>query len=109
MEACAPYAGCPLCRLPPVQVLVQVGGEFVLQESSVSSPCLFVAGGIGITALLPMIAHLAEQQQLHTQLDQWYDGPCSARSLPRPVLLYSGEQLVAAAQQLQQTWCGQRS
>lgn len=64
---------------------VQVGGSFVLEPSSSSGACLFVAGGIGITALSSMVLSLVEQQQ---QLGQ------AGSEQQRPFLLYSGEKQV---------------
>lgn len=43
------------------QVEVRVGGDFVLQPDSLTTQAsLFIAGGIGITALASMIGHIAE-------------------------------------------------
>jgi ferredoxin-NADP reductase len=66
-----------------VQVSVAVGGSFTLSQDSCSKPCLFVAGGIGITALSSMLASLMEQQQ--QQKAEVYS------SQLRPFLLYSGQ------------------
>jgi hypothetical protein len=65
-----------------MQVSVAVGGSFTLCQDSYSKPCLFVAGGIGITALSSMLASLVEQQQ-----QQKAEVSDSQRSF----LLYSGQ------------------
>uniref|UniRef100_A0A383VK06 FAD-binding FR-type domain-containing protein n=1 Tax=Tetradesmus obliquus TaxID=3088 RepID=A0A383VK06_TETOB len=69
------------------QVSVAVGGSFTLQPDSCSKPCLFVAGGIGITALSSMLGSLVEQQQQHQQQQQPNAGPLHQPH--RPFLLYS--------------------
>jgi ferredoxin-NADP reductase len=42
-------------------VQVQVGGSFFLSEEDMQGPLLFIAGGIGITPLHAMLAHLVQQ------------------------------------------------
>lgn len=61
------------------QVAVRTGGTFTLAPDSHMRPCLFIAGGIGITALSSMILHLAEL----CQGDKETHVP--------PLLMYSGD------------------
>ena len=46
------------------RVQVQVGGSFFLTEEDMQGPLLFIAGGIGITPLYAMLAHLVQQLPL---------------------------------------------
>jgi len=65
---------------------VQVGGNFTLAPTSAETrPALFVAGGIGITALSSMIGHLAELEAQNQQ-----GAAQEAAKLHVPLLLYSG-------------------
>jgi hypothetical protein len=66
-----------------LQMSVAVGGSFTLSQDSYSKPCLFVAGGIGVTALSSMLASLVEQKQ------QQRAEVCPSHL--RPLLLYSGQ------------------
>lgn len=68
-----------------VQVEVQIGGTFTLAPTSAERPSLFVAGGIGITALSSMIGHLAELEAQDKQ-----GAAQEAARLHVPLLLYSG-------------------
>lgn len=81
------------------QVLVKVGGSFTLAQNSSQKPSLFVAGGIGITALSSMIADLVEQQQAEAQA-----AAGAERRVPRPFILYSG--VLTAAEKLAHACCG---
>eukprot|EP00878_Enallax_costatus_P014725 GHUV01015407.1.p1 GENE.GHUV01015407.1~~GHUV01015407.1.p1 ORF type:complete len:203 (+),score=46.60 GHUV01015407.1:571-1179(+) len=65
------------------EVFVKVGGDFTLQPESSTQPSLFVAGGIGITALSSMIAVLVQQQKELSSAD-------SSRRPLRPYVMYSG-------------------
>ena len=62
------------------RVEVQVGGSFLLTSQDMQRPLLFVAGGIGITPLAAMLAHLAEQG---------LPDRAEARQAPAALLLYS--------------------
>jgi hypothetical protein len=82
------YKSLMCCNL--LQVSVAVGGTFTLLQDSYRRPCLFVAGGIGITALSSMLASIVEQQQQQQQ----QSGAQTSTQLPRPFLLYSGQCVV---------------
>ncbi|WIA32145.1 hypothetical protein OEZ86_002995 [Tetradesmus obliquus] len=68
------------------QVSVAVGGSFTLTAESSSKPCLFVAGGIGITALFSMLGSVVEQQQ---QQQQQQPNAGELHQPRQPFLLYS--------------------
>lgn len=69
------------------QVLLKVGGSFTLPPGVlVGDPLLFIAGGIGITALASMLATLAEQVQPAAAAQR-------AAAARRPMLLYSGARM----------------
>jgi hypothetical protein len=87
-----------------VQVSVVVGGSFTLCQDSYRKPCLFVVGGIGITALASMLASVVEQQQQQQQQGQ---EPEACTSQLRPFLLYSGQCASSSLAQMvvQQSFC----
>ncbi|KAK9909697.1 hypothetical protein WJX75_006295 [Coccomyxa subellipsoidea] len=42
------------------RVKLQVGGDFYLSQADLMRPLLFIAGGIGITPIVSMLAHFAD-------------------------------------------------
>lgn len=66
-----------------MQVGVKVGGDFVLRQHSLHGRSLFVAGGIGITALSAMIGDIVE-----------YNAASAATPTYRTTLLYSGDAIL---------------
>ncbi|KAF8071156.1 emp24 domain-containing protein [Scenedesmus sp. PABB004] len=69
------------------EVSLRVGGAFVLPPDAAARPCLFVAGGIGITALAAMATHLADRRAAAATQQQHHHH--QQQAAPPPLLLYS--------------------
>lgn len=52
--------GRPLQETAGTRVKLQVGGDFCLSQADLMRPLLFIAGGIGITPIVSMLAHFAD-------------------------------------------------
>ena len=74
----APTDGTPLQAAVGDRVQVQVGGSFCLTSQDMQRPLLFIAGGIGITPIAAMLAHL---------VGEGLPEQAGAREAPPPALL----------------------
>ena len=83
------------------RVEVQVGGSFYLSDADLRRPLLFIAGGIGITPIVSMAAHLAAAAEVPDQAQQHRLAALLLYSAGTPEELVFSEELLKMAQQSQ--------